>query len=268
MTVAGARSGRGGADRGAADRGGADGAGLPRGRARKQASGSERLQQQIKDLILTRGLAAGDPLPTEFELVDEFGVSRNSLREALKALQAVGIVEIRHGFGMYVGRMSLDALVDELTFHSRITLGDSRNELAHLIEIREILECGLLRRLIDQHPEADHSDVAAVIDQMVIEVRDDTVAPETDRRFHEVLYQPLDNPLVPQLLGAFWDVYQAVKDQLGPAQEDPADVARRHRKIYQAVLDRDQDAAAAAMVAHFDGVRGRLAAAKPADSGA
>lgn len=233
-----------------------------RGRRRARRSGSDRLQQQIKDLILTQGLAPGDPLPTEFELVDELGVSRNSLREALKALQAVGIVEIRHGFGMYVGRMSLDALVDELTFHSQITLGNDGNELANLVELREILECGLLRRLIAERPDADHSEVAAVVDQMDVEVQQDTIAPETDRRFHEVLYRPLDNPLVPQLLGAFWDVYHAVQDRLGPAADDRADEALGHRRIYQAVIDRDPEAATAAMISHFDGVRGRLSAVK------
>ncbi len=223
-------------------------------------SRSDQLQRDIKDLIVARGLAAGDPLPTEFDLVEELEVSRNSLREALKALQAVGIVEIRHGFGMYVGHMSLEALVSELAFHSRITPYNDHRDLANVIYLREVLEAGLVRRLIVDHPEADLSEVAEVIAQMDSEAAVDAVSPETDRRFHQVLYRPLGNPLVAQLLGAFWDVYFQLKDDLEPPKESAEDVARRHRDIYLAVLSGNAAAAEQAMVAHFDGVRSRLRA--------
>lgn len=223
-------------------------------------SRSTQLQQQIKALILDNGLAAGDPLPTEFDLVEMLGVGRNSLREALQALQAVGIVEIRHGFGMYVGRMSLGALVDELTFHSRITLQDSGNDVRHLIDIRQTLEIGLVQRVADLYPNADLSAVSAVIDQMDADAARGAVPPETDRLFHEVLYQPLDNPMVAQLLGAFWDVYFRLQDVLGPTDAVAADTVRRHRDIYQAVKDGDRGAAAEAMARHFDGVLTRIAA--------
>ncbi|GIJ61197.1 FadR/GntR family transcriptional regulator [Virgisporangium aurantiacum] len=225
--------------------------------SRRRLSRSVEVQQAVKDIIHSRGLAAGDPLPTESELMDELGIGRNSVREALKALQAVGIVDIRHGFGMFVGRMSLSGLVDELAFHSRITLQDSRNHLGHLIEIREVLECGLVQRLVDDSLGTDA--VAEVMAQMEAEAVAGEVSPETDRLFHDVLYRPLGNPLVGQLLGAFWDVYHRLRDDIGRPDETPADVARRHRDIYAAVVAGDRDAAATAMRAHFDGVRARLA---------
>ena len=224
--------------------------------SRRRLSRSVEVQQAVKDIIHARGLAAGDPLPTESELMDELGIGRNSVREALKALQAVGIVDIRHGFGMFVGRMSLNGLVDELAFHSRITLQDSRNHLGYLIEIREVLECGLVQRLVDDNLGTDA--VAEVMAQMEAEAAAGEVSPETDRLFHDVLYRPLGNPLVGQLLGAFWDVYHRLRDDLGRPDETPADVARRHRDIYTAVVAGDRDAAATAMRAHFDGVRSRL----------
>jgi DNA-binding FadR family transcriptional regulator len=216
-------------------------------------------QEGVKDLIVRRGLVAGDPLPTESELMEELQVSRNSIREALKALQAVGIVDIRHGFGMFVGRMSLAGLVDELAFHSRITLQNGKNHLAHLIEIREILESGLVQRLIDLGQEADLTPVAEVMARMEAEAQVGDISPDTDRLFHDVLYRPLGNPLVSQLLGAFWDVYHQLRGHLGAPDESPGQVARRHRDIYVAVLSADKPAAVAAVYAHFDGVRNRLA---------
>jgi DNA-binding FadR family transcriptional regulator len=230
---------------------------------RARPSRAVEAQEGVKDLILKRGLVAGDPLPTESELMEELRISRNSVREALKALQAVGIVDIRHGFGMFVGRMSLAGLVDELTFHSRITLQDGRTALAHLIEIREILEIGLVQRLIDLGPEADLSPVAAIMARMEAEAEVGGVSPETDRLFHDLLYRPVGNPVVSQLLGAFWDVYHQLRDHLGAPDETPAELTRRHRDIYLAVQAADKTAAMTAVNAHFDGVRNRLARITP-----
>lgn len=230
---------------------------------RPRPSRAVEAQEAVKEIILRRGLVAGDPLPTESELMEELGISRNSVREALKALQAVGIVDIRHGFGMFVGRMSLSGLVDELTFHSRITLLDGRNHLAHLIEIRELLEMGLVQRLIDLGEEADLSATAEVMARMEDEARAGQVSPEIDRLFHDVLYRPLGNPLVSQLLGAFWDVYHQLRDQLGAPDETPADVARRHRDIHAAVEAGDKAAAVNAVRAHFEGVRNQVARLAP-----
>src|SRR5579875_2681504 len=64
---------------------------------RVQPTRAKVLHERLKELILESNLSAGDPMPTEFELMESLNVSRNSLREALKALQAVGIVEVRHG---------------------------------------------------------------------------------------------------------------------------------------------------------------------------
>ncbi|MEV1329270.1 FCD domain-containing protein [Micromonospora costi] len=230
---------------------------------RRRLSRAVEVQEAVKGLILERGLTTGDPLPTESELMEELGIGRNSVREALKVLQAVGIVDIRHGFGTFVGRMSLNGLVDELAFHSRITLQDERNHLGHLTEIREILESVLVQRLIDQRDERDLApDLAPardVIAQMEAEARLGTVSPDTDRLFHDVLYLPLGNPLVGRLLGAFWEVYHQLSDDLGPPDETPAELARKHRDIYTAVITGDRALAATAMRAHFDGVRARLA---------
>ncbi|MGS2616412.1 FadR/GntR family transcriptional regulator [Micromonospora sp. LZ34] len=226
---------------------------------RPRLSRAAEAREAVKSLILERGLGVGDPLPTETELMKELGISRNSVREALKALQAVGIVEIRHGFGMFVSRMSLGGLVDELAFHGRIIPADRGDHLAHLVQIREALESGLVMQLIDRHAEVDLSAAAEALGRMAAEARVGPVSPETDRRFHDALYLPLGNPLVGQLLGAFWDVYHQLQVDLGAPTEPPDEVLRRHQAIHDAVVAGDKAAAVIAVQAHFDGVRGRLA---------
>ena len=218
------------------------------------------LQDQIKDLILRLDLSAGDAMPTEAELAARLNVGRNSVREAIKALQAVGIVEVRRGLGMYVGTMSLGSLVDELTFHTRITLRDGRSGLAELTEVREALESGLAQRMITRQQRPDLAELSQVLDTMEAEARAGRISPAVDRLFHEVLFRPLGNTLVSRLLGAFWDTYHQLEHELTPPEEPPLAILERHRAIHKAIEAADPTATASAMAAHFAGVRNRLAA--------
>jgi DNA-binding FadR family transcriptional regulator len=96
------------------------------------------------------------------------------------------------------------------------------------------------------------------MEQMEAEARAGGVSPETDKRFHELLYEPLDNPLVIQLLAAFWDVYHALHDDIGEADETPGEIAARHRRVYDAVRAGDVEESIAALTEHFSGIRRRL----------
>lgn len=142
-----------------------------------RSGGTQLLQDQIKELILRLDLSAGDAMPTEAELATRLNVGRNSVREAIKALQAVGIVEVRRGRGMYVGKMSLGALVDELTFHTRITLRDGRSGLAELTEVREALESGLAQRMIIREQGPDLRELGQVLETMEQEARAGRISP-------------------------------------------------------------------------------------------
>jgi DNA-binding FadR family transcriptional regulator len=123
---------------------------------------SRAIQDELMELILERRLQPGDLLPTEPELVEELGVSRNSVREALKALQALDIVEIRHGHGTYVGRLSLDPLTNGLTFRTLQGIGRDVRAIGEILEVREVLEDGLIRRVADSIPDDDLEALGAV----------------------------------------------------------------------------------------------------------
>ena len=96
------------------------------------------------ELILERGAGSRGPLPTEHELSAVLGVGRNTLRESLKVLQALGVIEIRHGFGMFVAPSNFDALADGLTFRGRLSLRHHGQEALQLVEVRQALESGLI----------------------------------------------------------------------------------------------------------------------------
>src|SRR5579875_1874705 len=129
------------------------------------------IQDELMALILDRGLQPGDVLPTEPELIEELGVSRNSVREALKALQALDIVEIRHGYGTYVGHFSLDPLTNGLTFRTLQGIGRDVRAIVEILEVREALEDGLIRRVAPSIPDADLADLDRVVKAMADKAR-------------------------------------------------------------------------------------------------
>ena len=99
--------------------------------------------QAVKEHILTQGLKPGDPMPTEVQLVEELGVSRSNLREAVRTLVALDILEVRHGTGTFVGQMSMRPLVEGLTFKGVVLPGDDFKTLRQIVEVRQALDLAL-----------------------------------------------------------------------------------------------------------------------------
>ena len=238
---------------------GVTGAGpLPPARFSAQAR-LRALQADIMELILERELEAGDPLPTEHELSAALGVGRNTLRESLKVLQALGVIEIRHGFGMFVAPSNFDALTDGLTFRGRLSLRHHGQEALQLVDVRQALEAGLIAAAMDlmtpQH--------LAAVEESVLRMEELAGAGvnfvEADAEFHRRLFEPLNNALLISLLGVFWQVYRRLHLELGGADGvHLPDAAALHRGIYDAVSTGDKVLAAQLLNGHFDGIRLRI----------
>ncbi|QHC21508.1 FadR/GntR family transcriptional regulator [Streptomyces sp. GS7] len=219
---------------------------------------AEDVQARIKQLILRRRLTPGDPLPTEAELVAMLDVSRNSVREALKALQAMRIVEIRHGFGTYVGALSLEPFVEGVAFRAAVRHLQGEPSLYELMEVREALEAGLIGTVARDLPAADLTVLKGLVQRMAEEARGGQVQSATDRAFHLALYRSLGNHLLSEVLDAFWAALRRVREDLADDRQDPQVTYRRHQEIVDALEAGDGDRAVAAMHRHFDGIRRRL----------
>ena len=208
------------------------------------------VQDLLVDLIVDLDLDPGDALPAEPELMRALGVSRNSVREALKGLQAFGIVDIRHGYGTYVGRAPLRSMGPGLLFHSRLAVrrGDPR-ALRDIVEVRALLESGLIRRAALELAPDDTERLAEELDALA--ANGDADRAGHDRRFHELLYEPLGNALALQLIDQFWDVYRQLEAETGTPRPDHAHLIRHHRQLLDALRHRDPDAAAALLADHF-----------------
>ncbi|MGG5172711.1 FadR/GntR family transcriptional regulator [Pseudarthrobacter sp. J1738] len=219
------------------------------------------LQADIMDLILERELEAGDPLPTENELSIALGVGRNTLRESLKVLQALGVIEIRHGFGMFVAPSNFDALADGLTFRGRLSLRHQGLEALQLVDVRQALESGLIGSSMDVMDKEQLAAIEAAVIQMEEQAAAGENFVEADAEFHHRLFEPLNNELLINLMGVFWKVYRKIHTEVGAGKsgrEDLKETAKIHREIYVAVAEGDKALASERLNRHFDGIRLRI----------
>lgn len=226
---------------------------------------AQEVVEFIKGLILDSGLRPGDPLPPEAELCDQFGVGRTALREAVKILQSQRVLSVQQGRGTFVGALSLQAFVDQVTFHTLLEPDRSPQRLLDLLEIREILECGLLAKVIEQQRLPDRDEMEQILSVMKAEGNAGMVRAETDLLFHQALYQNLGNPLADELVRAFWGVHDGIW-RIIPSI--PHNVRHRkhveaHHRILTAILDGDQAEAQHALLDHFGPLRRRITSLIP-----
>ncbi|MEU8586955.1 FCD domain-containing protein [Streptomyces sp. NPDC048664] len=221
---------------------------------------SGRIQREVMRFILDRKLRPGDPLPTESELMADLGVGRGSVRRALEALTALDIVEVRHGYGTYVGQAALSPSGDGLTFRALARPDDAVGALDEILQVRAVVEEELIRRVAVTLSDAELDRLDAVVARMEAAGREGRAFPELDREFHALLYGSLGDALVPRLLGAFWAVFRrAARAHDWPDGTAPALTARRHRAIVTALRSRDEERAERAMADHFRGIEARAA---------
>lgn len=229
----------------------------------------QSLQQEvvegIKGYILDNRLRPGDPMPTEPALCEALGASRSSVREAVKVLHALDIVEVRHGHGTFVGRLSLSAMVESLTFRGLLSVEDDVRVLTDLIDVRELFEHGMADRIVaalDEEQLAALDGVAARMRSQAEQGLGSAALAGTDRDFHALLVAPLHNDLIGRLSMAFWDVYAVVAPHLhGFGPQEAARAAADHQEIADAARAKDPDRLRAAITAHYAPVRHRLSSA-------
>ncbi|WP_228479417.1 FadR/GntR family transcriptional regulator [Microbacterium atlanticum] len=207
---------------------------------------------QIKQLILERNLRPGDPLPTEAELCETLDVSRSSVREAIRTLSTLDIVDVRHGHGTYVGGMSLDPMVEALVFRGVLAPEGSLDALREVVEIRLALDLAMSDRVVSALDGARTPELDAMVAEMIERAEQGETFLDADRAFHTTLFDAIGNHLAVQLVGAFWDVHTAVLPQLGLAL--PADIeltAQAHADMLEAARSGDLDRYRRAVIDHY-----------------
>ncbi|MDO5641536.1 MAG: GntR family transcriptional regulator [Paracoccus sp. (in: a-proteobacteria)] len=208
--------------------------------------------EQIKRLILRNGLRPGDGIPTEAELCHELGVSRSSVREAIRTLATLDIVEVRHGHGTVVGGMSLAPLVETLVFRGVLSPGDELAALREVVDLRCAFDLALTDRVVAAHRGKENAALGDLVAEMRASAEKGQSFVQADRQFHMELLAPVGNQLAGQLVAAFWDIHTTVLPRLGLAL--PADIqmtAQAHGDMFEAARSGDAEAYRAAVIAHY-----------------
>ncbi|MCC6703922.1 MAG: FadR family transcriptional regulator [Thermomicrobiales bacterium] len=218
----------------------------------------DTIQHRIERYIIETGSKPGDALPSQQELARALGISMPSLREAMKSLEALGVVEVRQGSGTFVGRFSFDAFVDGLAFRIRLEASEHRRTVTEFLDIRMILERAYVQQVAVETNDAHVAELYALVEEMNQVAAEGRQFRDEDRRFHVLLYRPVENAMLEMLVGAFWELSLMARNEFDVAPVSPATTAAEHLEIVDALAARDPERAARAMTVHFDGILSRI----------
>ncbi|TAJ33934.1 MAG: FadR family transcriptional regulator [Reyranella sp.] len=214
-------------------------------------SGAERVLTFFRDRLLSGELKAGDRLLGERELSLALGVSRPVLREALRSLAMLGLLDIRHGRGAYVRSADASVLGQALT----LCLAPEPNILDDVLQARIAIECQAIRLACARASERDLQAIAATLDTLVDSLDDPERGGGADYAFHLAIVRASDS-------AALMKIYEAISPLLMRSHverrrdtfREPAitsGLVEAHRQVFLALARRDPDEAERALRGHF-----------------
>lgn len=232
-------------------------------RSDRAPSVTDHAIDKIRERIVSGAWRPGDRLPKESELAAQLGLSRNSLREAVRALSQLRVLEVRQGDGTYVSSLEPDLLLESTGFISHLLLGETA---VALYEVRRILESAAAARAAARIDEQEKAELGRSLERMrAAQTVEELV--DADVAFHAVIARAAGNPVLTSLLASLATRTLRVRLWHGRAADDALDVTREeHRRILEAILQGDPELARAAASAHIASgerwLRQQLAAGK------
>lgn len=222
----------------------------------------EQIVEQIEERVLAGDLQEGDRLPTERELAEQFQVSRTAVREAINALVQRGLVEARPGRGTFVVYDTSQAVKHSLGLMMQI--GQS-GKLINLVEVREILEPEIAARAANRATEQHVAAMREAVEAMDATLNDADAFIAADDRFHLALAEGTQNPLILTLVDPIMGLLHEQRKRVSLAEGGPERGQYHHKRILEAIVRRDSEAARDAMCDHLRQVREDIAAASDVD---
>ena len=211
-------------------------------------SGSSAVQRLLdafnRDLISGQ-LRPGDRIPTEVELSEQFGVARNTVREAVKILVAMGVLEIRRPVGTFVCEGFTEPMISPLIYGVILGRGDSYDEL---MDLREIIETGTMLTVIRNASDEEILTLSAVLDALreacLSSNPDVETVFEKDNAFHESIMALSHNRMVERIADIVRTMthdmrHESVELMLSKGRNEEFYLA--HEKLYRLLRDRDVD---------------------------
>lgn len=215
---------------------------------------SQMIVEQIQDMIMSGELKAGDPLPTERALAETLNVGRPSLREALKALEVMGVVESRQGSGNYISNNVNESFYKPLSLSFKL----SGRDHSEILQMRRMIE---YYTTVNAAQRADEDDIKSLkdIENKLEALTDPLEISKADRSFHTRIAEITGNSLILDTLNSasyLLDSFANETIRISGFQGDSLEsVYEEHRNIIKAIEAHDQGAAYDAIKAHLGSIR-------------
>ena len=220
---------------------------------------SEEIEGQIKTAIIEGKLKPGERLPAERELTKLLGVSRISVREALKGLQGLGFVEIRRGGGCFVRSLLADKLKDPLN----LVIKENMGKIFDLMEVRKEVEVWSAYHAANRANKDDLDRIMRTIEEMERSLTAKEAPPNRlDADFHLAISQASHNTIQSHLTFTIYDLFSAyfvfMTEKICFHQNYLETICHQHHAIFKAIEERRADEAKNAMIEHLIFVEAEL----------
>lgn len=210
----------------------------------------EEVAKQLEQLILKK-LHPGDKLPAERELAGMLGVSRSSIRDAMRRLHVIGLVEPRQGAGTVVREISSEALISPLAG----VISHKRQMVGELLDFRIMLEPPLAGRAAEHASVVQVRQMEDILGRQDSLVRAGHLAVEEDTEFHYCIAQSSGNSVVLRVLDVVMDMLRETRSRSLQTEGRPLKSLAGHKRILAAIKKRDAAGAESAMRQHLTDVQ-------------
>ena len=230
----------------------------------------ELVIRQIEDQILAGALHVGDQLPAERDLAAKLGVSRAAVREAMRAMEAQGVVRSGVGVGPDSGTFLTSMPSKALTQFLRLHMALANFPIEDVVETRIMLERWSARLAARQASADDLTAMAQLLDAMDAETTDVAAFNELDTDFHVAMAEAAHNSLITEMTTA---IRHSMRSMVLSSFRDHGDwrklsdvLRAQHRAIYEAIANHDQQRAADAVEEHLRSANDMLGWGRLADN--
>ncbi|GMQ62981.1 FadR/GntR family transcriptional regulator [Vallitalea maricola] len=210
----------------------------------------EYVIEQIQKMILDGTLKEGDRLPAERELTELLGVSRTSVREAIRALEVIGLVESRQGEGNFISANASITLLEPLSVKFMLSKGNTKE----ILELRRLLELETAFLAAKKATEKDIQELQILITKLSTTDNEDLCA-KIDKEFHYKISEIADNSLIINILLSVQYLMEAsiidAREMIlkNPEQKDL--LVKQHENIYNSIKSHNPEEAQNAMREHL-----------------
>lgn len=221
----------------------------------------ENAVDQIQTLILKKKYKPGDRLPSERSLAEQFHISRHSLREALRILDVMGLIEIRVGDGIYVKEVNFLPYIESLNLSISSRLQMERDSFIKLWEVRKILEIGMVDLSSRQITEPFLKSLWRCIEEMEKNIANQDVFVSSGIRFHRMIAEAGQNEILILIWDTLANLIRRSHDKIYRTARSPRRSLLAHKRIYLALKKRNVQKAVEAMKQHMSEEEEALVAA-------